>query len=95
MTNEREFCSDEREVHRRDSAYELAYRCLGVVVILTFVLAYFKNGALSLLAEYGIALPAQPFDQLIYGMLISSFILFLTLPQAILLWTEPDMEAEG
>jgi hypothetical protein len=35
------------------------------------------------------------FDKLVYGLLIASFILFLTLPQAILLWTEPDMEAEA
>jgi hypothetical protein len=34
-------------------------------------------------------------DHLPYGLLIAAGILYYTLPQAILLWTEPDMEAEG
>ena len=94
ITDEREFCSDEREVRRRDSAHEVAYRRLGMVVILTFLVAYCKNACLPLLAEWGITFPTAFFDQLIYGLLIASFILFLTLPQAILLWTEPDMEPD-
>jgi hypothetical protein len=95
IINEREFCSDEREVHRRDSAHEAAYRRLGIVIILTFMVGYFKNSALPLLLKLGIVVSASFFDGSIYGMLIVSFILFLSLPQAILLWTEPDMEAEG
>jgi len=95
IANEREFCSDEREVHRRDSAHEAAYRRLGMVIILTFMVAYFKNSAFPLLLKLGILVSASFFDGSIYGMLIASFILFLSLPQAILLWTEPDMEAEG
>jgi len=87
ITDQREFCSDEREVRRRDAAHEKAYRHLGIVISLTFLVAYLKSASL----KAGIALRASSFDQLIYGMLIASLILFLTLPQAILLWTEPDL----
>jgi hypothetical protein len=92
ITDEREFCSDEREMRCRDSAHEVAYRRLGMVIIFTFLVAYFKSAALPLLREIGIAFPSAFFDQWIDGLLIASFILVLTLPQAILLWTEPDME---
>jgi len=92
VTDAIEFCSDEREVRRRDSAHEVAYRRLGMVVIFTFFIAYIKNAALPLLKVAGIVLPAAFFDLLVYGLLIAEFILFLTLPQTILLWTEPDME---
>jgi len=92
VADEREFCSDEREMRRRDGAHEVAYRRLGMVVITAFLVAYFKNAALPLLLKDGTVLPSVFFDQLIYGLLIVAFILFLSLPQAILLWTEPDME---
>jgi hypothetical protein len=95
VTDKREFCSDEREVRRRDGAHEVAYRRLGMVVISTFLVAYLKNVGLPLLSKQGIPIPDSFVDKLIYGMLITSFILFLSLPQAILLWTEPDMEGEG
>jgi hypothetical protein len=36
-----------------------------------------------------------PGDLTIYGLAMITWVLFETLPQAILLWTEPDMEAEG
>jgi hypothetical protein len=90
-----EFCSDERELRRRDSAHEAAYRRLGMVAIFTFLIAYLKNASAPVLKEVGVALPAAFFDLLIYGLLIAAFILFITLPQAILLWTEPDMEEQN
>jgi len=93
ITDEREFSSDEREVHLRDSAHEVAYRRLGIVILSAFMVAYFKNGLLPLMLEVGVVISPVFFDQAIYGLLIASFILFLTLPQSILLWTEPDMEA--
>ena len=31
-------------------------------------------------------------DQMYYGFALVTLTLFLTLPQAILLWTEPDLE---
>jgi hypothetical protein len=34
-------------------------------------------------------------DRLPFGLLIGAGILYYTLPQAILLWTEPDMDQDG
>ena len=76
ITDEREFCSDEREVRRRDSAHEMAYRYLGMVVITTFLVAYLKNGNPPLMQRDGFAPPAAFFDHLIYGLLIVEYILF-------------------
>jgi hypothetical protein len=36
-----------------------------------------------------------PVDMLLYGLVTASVIVAITLPQAILLWTEPDMEPEA
>jgi hypothetical protein len=36
-----------------------------------------------------------PLGTLAYWFMLANFVLYLTLPQCILLWTEPDMEAEG
>jgi hypothetical protein len=38
---------------------------------------------------------AMPADQLYFGFALVILMLFLTLPQSILLWTEPDMEGPG
>ena len=84
--------SDERELRLRDKAHEAAYRRLGMILIVTFMTAGLKYAGLPLMQIYGIDLSAAVLDQVIYGLLLVSFILFLTLPQAILLWTEPDME---
>jgi hypothetical protein len=92
VTDERAFLSDEREVRRRDSAHEMAYRWLGAFVIFTLLIACIKNLVAPVLNRAGITVPASSFDLLIYGLLIASFIFFITLPQAVLLWTEPEME---
>ena len=91
--NERVFCSDERELRRRDSAHEIAYRILGMVVIFAFFIGYLRNSSDHLLNS--VNLTAASFDPLLYGLLMVAFILFLSLPQAILLWTEPDMEEDA
>ena len=92
VANEREFCNDEREMHIRDNAHEVAYRRLGMLVIYIFMVEYVKNAALPLLSGLGIIFPTSFFDELIYGMVIAASILVQSLPQTILLWNEPDME---
>jgi len=92
VTDKREYLSDEREVRRRDGAHEVAYRVLGMVVIFTFLVAFLKNAVATLLQEFGTTVPTEFFNHLIYALLIVEFILFLSLPQSILLWTEPDVE---
>lgn len=85
---------DEREMHRRDHAHYLAYR----------ILLY---GLLAVFICYFVAIPAVHYLQgsnsrflpvLLRGSLRQVFFLiavwavFGSLPQAVLLWTEPDME---
>jgi hypothetical protein len=94
LADDRQFCSDEREVGLRDKAHQAAYRYLGAIVIITLMIACLKYAAMPVLQEYGIDLSPAVLDQLIYGLLIASVILFITLPQSILLWTEPDIDEE-
>jgi ABC-type transport system involved in cytochrome bd biosynthesis fused ATPase/permease subunit len=93
VTDERLFSNDERELRRRDAAHWISYRYLGWVVIAAFFVAYLKN--LLPNAWDSLHVPPAIFDTLIYCLLMAAFVLVFTLPQAILLWTEPDMEAEG
>jgi hypothetical protein len=61
------------------------------VVFLAFLIAYIKHWP-SLFRWT--RLQSTSADQLIYVLLIVGVVFFETLPQAILLWTEPDMEPE-
>jgi hypothetical protein len=94
LADDRQFRSDEREVGQRDTAHEAAYRYLGALVIITLMIACLKYAGIPLLQWYGIKLSAAFLDQIIYGLLIAAIILFITLPQSILLWTEPDIDEE-
>jgi hypothetical protein len=94
LADDRQFCSDEREVGLRDKAHQAAYRYLGAIVIITLMIACLKYAAMPALQEYGIDLSPAFLDQIIYGLLIASAIMLITLPQSILLWTEPDIDEE-
>jgi hypothetical protein len=78
---------DEREMYRRDHAHFMAYRLFGYFFVVAIVARYFK----------GPHPVAPPLSMALQGALVqlsfAAFFLYLTLPQAILLWTEPDMEA--
>lgn len=86
---------DEREMHRRDHAHFTAYRALGC-----FLLGSVLMGALF--AGYfrgpNPITPLAPLTlrgflmQLPNVLLMATVLLYATLPQAILLWTEPDMD---
>ena len=82
--------NDERELHQRDHAHYLAYQALGVAVLVPWLLSSLRIIKPGLLG----GIPMSP-DEMYYGFLMAALTLFLTLPQAILLWTEPDMEREG
>jgi len=79
--------NDERELHQRDHAHYLAYQAIGVAVCVPMFIASIRLIRPSLLSW----IPMQP-DAIYYGLTLVALILFLTLPQAILLWIEPDME---
>ena len=84
---------DERETYRRDHAHYLAYYSLGYGLIAALFASYFR-GPNPITPRLPLAL--QGFLMLLpYIILGGTGILYITLPQAILLWTEPDMEADG
>ncbi len=80
---------DEREMHRRDHAHFRAYRFFLFVAFCALLLrsAGQSNPNTSSVPWALRASLATP-----NFLAVSAFLLYLTLPQAILLWTEPDME---
>ena len=81
--------NDERELHQRDHAHYLAFQAVGVAVCVPMFIASMRLIRPSLMSW----IPVQP-DAMYYGLTLVALILFLTLPQVILLWTEPDMEEQ-
>ncbi len=83
---------DEREIYRRDHAHYLAYYFLGYGLVAALFAGYFRgpNPVTPLLP-----LALQGFlIQLPYIILGGIGILYITLPQALLLWTEADIDAD-
>ena len=81
---------DEREIHRRDHAHFKAYYFPIYVLIAAIFASYFKSpnpiASLASPASRAILLQLPNF------LMMSAFLLYITLPRAILLWTEPDLE---
>jgi hypothetical protein len=84
---------DEREMHQRDHAHFMAYRFLGSVTVAA-LFAAFQTGPHPIIPAPGPLLRAI-LGQLPTAVLIAALLLYLTLPQAILLWTEPDIEKDA
>jgi hypothetical protein len=82
-----EYRNDEREMHQRDRAHYQAYQGITVGLTALWLLADWKMKAPRLLAW----LPVSA-DVLLYGLVLIVIVAAVTLPQAILLWTEPDMD---
>jgi hypothetical protein len=82
--------NDERELHQRDHAHYLAFKAVGVAVCIPMLIASMRIIRPSLMSW----IPMPP-DAVYYGLTLVAILLFLTLPQAILLWTEPDMEEQS
>jgi hypothetical protein len=82
-----ELLNDERELSQRDRAHYLAYWAMMEALTAVFFLSYFWVGVHRLLDLIPIST-----ETLLHGLLLSGIVVGLTLPQAILLWTEPDME---
>ncbi len=83
---------DEREMYRRDHAHYLAYYVVGMSLIGAIFAGSFQ-GPNPISPVLPLALRAF-LVQLPHVLLWATFFLYVTLPQAILLWTEPDMEEE-
>lgn len=80
---------DERETHRRQHSISKAYPFIGFGIVAAVFTSSFgipTAGPLPLAAREFLV-------QLTFILLMVSFFLYMTLPQAILLWTEPDMDS--
>jgi len=79
---------DERETHRRQHSISRAYPLIGFGIMASVFASSFgipTAGPISpALREFLV--------QLTFILSMATFFLYVTLPQAILLWTEPDME---
>jgi hypothetical protein len=83
---EGEWRSDEREVAARDRAHFQAYQCLSVAICVMWLLSGWATAkSASVPVLHTIA------AEVLYPAVLAAVVLMLTLPQAILLWTEPDM----
>jgi hypothetical protein len=80
---------DERERHRREHSISRAYPFIGFGLMASLFAGSFgipTAGPISpALSEFLV--------QLTFILLMATFFLYVTLPQAILLWTEPDIES--
>lgn len=85
--DEKYFRSDEREIEQRNQAVYKAYQAVLMVLVFVWLGTNFHVHLPRLMERLGI-----PMANLMYGLATGTVILALTLPQAILLWTEPDME---
>jgi hypothetical protein len=82
-----EYRSDERELEQRDRAHYKAYKALVSFLAILWLISGWSTFAPRLFAW----LPISP-AVVVYGMVLAAVVAALTLPQAILLWTEPNME---
>lgn len=78
--------NDERELARRDLAHYRAYQPVTFAVILLVVLSAAANRPWTWLSSTVLA-------QVNFGVALVTMVMAVTLPAAIILWTEPDIES--
>lgn len=77
--------NDERELARRDRAHYTAYQAVTVAVMVLLLLAFWSVKPLSVI-------PAAVVQNLLLIVALATAVLAITLPSAIILWTEPDID---
>jgi len=86
VSNESRWKNDERELDRRDRAHYQAYQAVGVgvavMMLLTFWAVMPKQRVVS----------ADALQNLLFVAALVTMVLVVTLPSAIILWTEPDVD---
>lgn len=84
---------DERVIHRRDHAYFIAHRKMSLLI---FVIAFVVTlrGFSPLVGFLPAASRGFIMEDLARGAMFTLILIFVTLPQAIILWTEPDMDPD-
>jgi hypothetical protein len=85
ISDPKEFRNDERDLTRRDRAH---YRAYGVLAgIITVALILFDPPVYH-------AIPAVTEQRIVFALLQAGYLLAFTLPAAIIIWTEPDLEPD-
>ncbi|MGC2617724.1 MAG: hypothetical protein WA414_01720 [Acidobacteriaceae bacterium] len=79
-----EYRNDERELQRRDRVHYQAYQWIAGLLAILWLLANWEMHPPHFI-------PAGLVALLLYLVVFPAILLAITLPQAILLWTEPDM----
>ena len=87
LPQDRDYRNDERELRQRDRAHYLAYQALALCLVAVWMLTSLQRNVPRLIGFVPVSA-----DQLLYALVLIAVVASLTLPQAILLWTEPDME---
>jgi hypothetical protein len=77
--------NDERELSRRNLAHYRAYQPVGIGLALVMCLTAIANHPWSWISQ-------QVLLQTTFGIALVAMVMYATLPAAIILWTEPDIE---
>jgi hypothetical protein len=90
-----EIRNDERDLNQRDHVHFLAYRVLALLIMLAFFLQFtesapFFHKHIAFWTSFGIT--TIVLQHLTLVLLQTGYILTLTLPPAIVLWCEPNLE---
>lgn len=72
---------DEREVAVRNAAYFVAFRAMSIYAVILTPLAWATRPGIAVLTLHLLAIPLMT--------------MAITLPQAVVLWTEPDVPEEA
>ena len=78
--------NDERELERRNEAHYQAYQAVGIGVVIMLALAFW-----ALLPRQHVV-PSVVLLNLLFLVALVTSVLVVTLPAAIILWNEPDMD---
>ena len=77
--------NDERELARRDRAHYKAYQAVSTGVAILLLLAFWS-------VKPSQVIPAVIVQNVLFMVALVTAVLALTLPSAIILWTEPDID---
>jgi hypothetical protein len=87
---DKSYRNDEREIQQLGRAHYLAYQTIIVLFLPLWLLSKWSTFTPNMLANIHVS-PGL----LTCGLALISIVLAFTLPQSILLWTEPDMEEDS
>ena len=80
--------NDERELQRRDRVHYQAYQAICALLAAVWIIAMWEVHPPRFI-------PPHLLPILLYPVVLPIILLAITLPQAILLWTEPDLEPDA